>query len=231
MIYITGDTHGMVDIQDLINFFEEESKKISLSKDDFVIICGDVSVCWDYGLQDKAVRQALSGLPVTVLFIDGNHENFDLLNSYDIEEWNGGNVHYIANDIMHLMRGQIFTIEDKKFFTFGGAHSVDKLWRREGVSWWAEEIPTKDEMEEGLINLKACDYSVDYIITHTAPYEVLAALGMDVIDEEEEFVRYLEMVRNNISFKEWYFGHLHMDEDDDLENYHALYNNVVPILL
>ena len=48
-------------------------------------------------------------------------------------------------------------------------------------------------MEEGMINLNRYGGKVDYIITHTAPYEVLIALGKDIVDEEEEFVHYLEI--------------------------------------
>lgn len=98
------------------------------------------------------------------------------------------------------MRGQVFEIEGKTFFTFGEAHSQDLYGRRENVSWWPQEIPNKYEMKEGLMNLDKYDGQVDYIITHTAPYEVSAELGMDIADEEEEFVRYLEDIRNGIFF-------------------------------
>lgn len=56
-------------------------------------------------------------------------------------------------------------------------------------------------MEEGMINLRRYGGKVDYIITHTAPYEVLIALGKDIADEEEEFVHYLENISSEVSFK------------------------------
>lgn len=61
----------------------------------------------------------------TTVFVDGNHENFDRLYSYPVKEWNGGKVHEIRPSVLHLMRGEVFTIEDKKFFAFGGASSHD----------------------------------------------------------------------------------------------------------
>ena len=59
----------------------------------------------------------------------------------------------------------------------GGAYSIDRYARTEGVDWFPEEIPSREEYEEGLDNLEKCGYRVDYIITHTAPFEVAAALG------------------------------------------------------
>ena len=119
-ILITGDTHGTFDIRKVTKFFEKAEKRYT--KEDFLIICGDVGVCGVTGKAYEAeTRKVLRGLPVTVLFIDGNHENFDDLDSYAVEQWHGGKVHIIEDDIIHLMRGQVFDIEGKLFFTFGGA--------------------------------------------------------------------------------------------------------------
>ena len=59
------------------------------------------------------------------LLTDGNHENFDRLYAYPVEMWHGGKVHKIRPSVIHLMRGQIFELEEKKIFTFGGASSHD----------------------------------------------------------------------------------------------------------
>ncbi len=140
MIYLTGDTHGNLDIQRVVNFFESEVLLQSLTKEDYLIILGDAGICWDDAESDEFVLNILKGLPVTTLFIDGNHENFALLNSYPISNWQGGKVHKISNDVIHLMRGQVFEIESNKFFTFGGGNSIDKMYRAENYSWWKEEI-------------------------------------------------------------------------------------------
>ena len=49
----------------------------------------------------------------------GNHENFTRLYNYPIEEWHGGKVHKIRDSVLHLMRGEIFDIDNKKAFIFG----------------------------------------------------------------------------------------------------------------
>ena len=48
-----------------------------------------------------------------------------MLSAYPITEWNGGKVHKIADNIIHLMRGQVFDIDGIRFFTMGGASSHD----------------------------------------------------------------------------------------------------------
>lgn len=63
------------------------------------------------------------------------------------------------------MRGQVFTIESKTIFTFGGGTSIDKKTRKEHISWWKEEIPTDEEQAEGKNNLLKYNNTVDYIIT------------------------------------------------------------------
>ena len=93
---------------------------------------------------EAEARRVLRELPVTTLFVDGNHENFEQLNSYGVDIWNGGKVHFVESKIIHLMRGQVFDIDGTRFFTFGGAHSIDKNLRAEGITWFPEEIPTRE---------------------------------------------------------------------------------------
>ena len=140
-----------------------------MTKNDFVLITGDFGGIWDGSERDKQTLDFFSSQPFTTLFVDGNHENFDLLNSYPVEEWNGGKVHKIRDDIIHLMRGQVFTIEGHTYFTFGGGISIDKLQRTEHVTWWREEFASFREKEEGVENLKRHNNKVDFIVTHTCP--------------------------------------------------------------
>ena len=75
------------------------------------------------------------------------------------------------------MRGQVFDIDGTTFFTFGGAYSIDKMYRTEGISWFPEELPNYEEYEEGWHNLESCGFKVDYILSHSGPREIVAAIG------------------------------------------------------
>lgn len=124
MIFITGDCHKNFERFNKSNFPEQEE----MCKDDYVIICGDFGGVWNKDKESKEETMLMDWLdckPFTTLFVDGNHENFDRLYQYPVEEWNGGKVHKIRPSVIHLMRGQVFNIAGKKIFTFGGAKSHD----------------------------------------------------------------------------------------------------------
>ena len=91
----------------------------------------------------------------TTLFVDGNHENFTRLYNYPVEEWHGGKVHKIRDSVLHLMRGEIFEINDKKIFTFGGAKSHDI---QEGILNLDEEEKIYNFRKRGA-NIRIRDYS------------------------------------------------------------------------
>lgn len=226
MIYLVGDTHGTFDLDKVLDFFEIEVLIREVTKEDYLIILGDVGVCWDGGEKDAWVLEKLRELPVTVLWLDGNHENFDLLREYPVTEWNGGMVQRIAPDVIHLMRGYVYYIEGKLFWVFGGGFSVDKIWRREGISWWKEEMPSYEEYDRGLENLQKAELKVDYILTHTAPRRVAEQLVDTMLPGEEALQYYLQDVAERVTFLEWYFGHWHMDRTVD-EKYHGLMEEIV----
>lgn len=224
-IFITGDTHGDIDFMKL-RILAQKNK--GLTPNDYVVIAGDFGGVWSKGTLNKDLYKYVS-LPFTVLFIDGNHENFDLLNSMPIEEWNGGKVHRVADSILHLMRGQVYTIYGKTFFTFGGAESIDKECRREGISWWAAEVPNYADYDEAYKNLSAVENKVDYIVTHTIDEKTLCLppflqYGFEAFGTN----RGLSNFENEVEYDHWYFGHYHFDaEITDKKT--ALYNKVVCI--
>ena len=229
MIYITGDTHGEFKHRFNTENFPEQKE---MSKDDYVLICGDFGGVWDVGWESKHEKYWLDWFEersYTLLFIDGNHENFEQLNSYPVDEWNGGKVHFVESDIIHLMRGQVYDIDGTIFFTFGGAYSIDKMYRTEGISWFPEEMPTAEEYEEGWNNLENVDFSVDYILTHSAPREVAAAMGYGEMSDGEIALRqYLQRVADEADFEAWYFGHFH--EDTEVEDvFFCLYDEMVEL--
>lgn len=225
--FVTGDIHGTLDIRKITEFFSGCEEVYS--KEDYLLICGDVGVCGFSPADEAETRKILRNLPVTTLFVDGNHENFERLNSYSVTDWNGGKVHMIEKDIIHLIRGQVYTINKTKFFTFGGAYSIDKWHRTKGITWFPEELPTKKEMEEGWYNLEKVDFKVDYILSHTAPWEVIGEMGYRKwSDDEIGLRRYLQRVAENTDFITWYFGHFHKDTVIN-DKFICLYENVIKL--
>ncbi len=207
MIFITGDTHG-----DRDRLSRWRLRK--LQEGDTLIICGDFGFLWDDSQAEQNFLQNLGKRKYNVCFIDGTHENFELLNNYEISQWNGGKVHKIYGNLYHLMRGQIFEIEGKKIFTMGGGESSDVDIRRDVNAWSKDEIPTQEELLEGAENLEVANYDMDVIVTHEPPLKVKSFLNLN----ENEMLRvtalnaYFEELASNCKFKKWFFGSLHIDK-------------------
>jgi len=88
MIWITGDTHGEIDIHKLNRDSFPEQKE--MTKKDYVIIAGDFGFIWNMDKEDKWWLKWLKERNFTTLFIDGNHENHEILDNMPVTEWNGG---------------------------------------------------------------------------------------------------------------------------------------------
>lgn len=252
-IWITGDCHS--DFRRFRTDIFPEQKE--MTRDDTMIICGDFGGIWYQEGNEKRKQEEfwldwLEDKPYTTVFVDGNHENFDRLYQYQVIEWNGGLVHQIRPHVLHLMRGQVFTIEGKKFFTFGGASShdiqdgildyEDSDWRKKaerldnhckhmyrirGLSWWDLELPTKEEMETGRQNLENHNNKVDFIITHTPPASIIALLGHGLY-EQDKLTQYLEKIRCNTEYTKMFSGHMHINKainDKDI----ILYEQIIRI--
>ena len=208
MIYVTGDTHGTIDIHKLNSKNFPEGR--TLTKDDYVIICGDFGFVWDGGKEDQWWLNWLASKPWTTLFVDGNHENHDMLEQMEVTEWHGGKVHKINESVIHLMRGQVYEINGKKWFTFGGAKSQDQMVRVEGRDWWAGEMASEQEYEEAVRNLAANGWTVDYVVTHCAPTRFAHQIKWWY--EPDRMTNFLDYsIYDRLNFKVWFCGHYHMD--------------------
>lgn len=228
MVYMTGDLHGTERVGDLLEFRDV------LSVGDYIIICGDFGL--DFYEPKHNMRgwmasvralDSLTRLPCDILFVDGNHENFNRLNKYPAREWHGGKVHQLRDNVYHLMRGQVFEINNKTFFTFGGARSIDKEMRKPNVSWWVDEMPSKEEYVVADRVLSEHNYKVDYIITHCAPTSIMKQLDLNF--EADEVTNYLERVKKKTDYKYWYYGHYHRDLFMPWEKASCLYRKIEKI--
>jgi len=251
-IYITGDTHGPIDTPnrfntDRLQWMMYQYRIPNFDKDkDYMIIAGDLGLIFSTNFDDKTEKswtEYVGNKPWTTLFIDGNHENFERLNALPEIEMFGGKVGKYTDSIYHLKRGNIYTIEEKTFFTMGGGVSIDKLQRRDRISWWEEEMPNYAEYKKAMDSLVKVNFKVDYVITHTAPdfirISLLKEVGMlniPIFDgttipykDKDQLSLFLEKLVNeyNLNFKKWYFGHYHIDKT--IYNYEALYERILRI--
>lgn len=224
MIYITGDLHGD------INRFSDDflPNQSEWTEKDYLIVCGDFGFIFFDDEREKERLDLLEQKPYTILWVDGNHENFNAIFRYPVEIWHGGKVRRIRRNIIHLMRGQCFDIEGKKFFTMGGAYSVDRYRRIKDISYWDAEIPNSEEYSEASETILKNGKKFDYIITHTAPKEIIIRLGYYPDFHDMELTGFLEWIMYTCDFRSWFFGHFHEDETltEPYEKFRAMYYDV-----
>ena len=227
MIYLTGDIHGNPE-----RLLQGKYKNIFKSGDR-IIICGDFGLIWGgkYACQGRRYLDKLAKLPCEVLFVDGNHENFDMLNSFPVAEYCGGQVHQIRQNVLHLMRGEIFDFEGRSFFCFGGATSLDKDYRIPYISWWPGEICSKAEEDNALNLLEAVNYKVDYVITHTAPKFFCEGITGDFgqINLPCVVADFLTEIYQKLEYQHWYFGHYHFNRTWEKYKCTGLYERIIRI--
>lgn len=224
MIYITGDTHIPVDIKKLNSKKFPEQRE--LSENDYVIICGDFGGVWENSPSDLYWLKWLNTRKFTTLFVDGNHENFELLNTYELVDFCGGKAHKIADKIYHLMRGEIFQINGKSFFAFGGAESHDKEYRTSGKTWWTDEMPSADEYKNAISNLNRYKWEVDYVITHCCATSIQQEVASNL--KTNELTDFFEKIKSKLTYDKWFCGHYHVDKTI-ANKQHILYNEIIKL--
>lgn len=220
LVYVTGDLHG-----DITRFEDPGFRK--LRPGDYLLVCGDFGFIWDGSRTERANLRRLSRLPYTIAFVDGCHENFDLLEkNFRIVRWRGGRAHLISPNIFHMMRGEIFTIENHTFFSFGGGHSQDFEYR-EHQNWWPRERPNRREIDHAIHNLNLYHAKVDYIITHEPPASLKDCLGVDM-QQRLEIHTFFEDIIKQCTYQKWFFGKCHMDRFIPMKFY-AVFEEVLPV--
>lgn len=230
MVYITGDIHA--DIKE----FQQRMWPYKLTASDTLLVTGDFGFTWD---KWTIMQWMKFDHPYTVLFCDGNHENFDMLDRLPLVEGYGDIVSRVDGKTFRLLTGHMYDIEGLKTFVFGGARSIDKDWRIDpdivamhGKLWWEQEIPSKETFELARRTLKEHDWTFDIFLSHTCnPGMKNLVLGENAVQSFVDPVEHMiwkleqEILNNGGNWNESYFGHLHSDYD--MDNRHCIYKRVV----
>lgn len=173
----------------------------------------------------------LASFPCDILFIDGNHDNHAFWAEQPTERWNGGLIQRLpeAPNVIHLMRGEYYTIDDMTVWCMGGAESIDKIYRTEGVTWWREETPSTKETWYGFDTLEEHGNKVDLILTHTLPQMLMPIYFRDISPIDDPTGVYLNEIYRRVEFKQWFCGHMHRDVDKPMYKLRVLYNQVAEV--
>ncbi len=224
MIYITGDTHG-----DISRFQDRKLRK--LTAEDIIIVCGDFGFLWSGGTEERKKLKILAKKKYTIAFVDGAHENFGRIEACPVENWNGGTIHRIAPNIIHLMRGQYYNIQGKTVFTMGGGESESSEFD-DNSKWWGRSLPNKAELITGAANFDVYGGKVDAVITYEPSTKLKSILSdqykLGTMSHINALNAFLDKLMEDVEYKKWFFGYFHLDKQIT-SKIHAVYENIIPL--
>ncbi len=202
MIYITGDIHA--DLSDL------DSRNIGkIKKGDTLLITGDFGFIWNNSKTEIKALKKLSKRKYNIVFVEGVHENFDMLYEYEEVPFMGASALKVRDNIYCLKRGEIYTIEGKKVFALGGGGVDDPFENAEIDPINDKAMPTDEVLQNAVDKLQQERRCVDLIITHEAPASVKRLIRRD--SNINDLNIFLDTILHNVKYKNWYFGSLHTD--------------------
>ena len=146
-------------------------------------------------------------------WIDGNHENFDMLFARDEQNFGYDPYHVLwpkywkqfLEEWRYIPRG---TVEEGVLY-IGGAKTPPWADRQRGINWWPEEDISYEDEEKTLDAIESYDGDIHTVISHDCP----TAFVMESVLQGEEYHdgnrKFLEHLRRRIEPERWFFGHYH----------------------
>jgi hypothetical protein len=174
--------------------------------------------CGDFGFyDDRGGRYYLDTLnavcerhDIEIWAVDGNHEDHGYL-AEKLRDCPPRQKAWIRHRIAWLPRGYRWQWHGRTWLALGGAVSVDKALREEGVSWWPQEEITREQADAVIAAGHA-----DVVIAHDAPSSVPmtfpekpAAWDWADIRRSEAHRELAEEIRQGITPSWWLNGHYH----------------------
>ncbi len=222
MIYVTGDKHGQIE-----PFLENPAFR-KIKRGDVLIVCGDFGFLWDKSEKEYKNLKWLSKRKYFIAFVDGCNDNNALIEEYPVSVWNGGHVRFISKNIIYLMQGEVFNIDNRKILTFGGGFNDNFMPDVETNNWWPEKFTNKQCVNSVIKNIERERGRFDLIISHEAPLAITPCL-MDGEKQDNAINSILEEIRMHCDFKNWFFGKYHIDKRIP-PRYRAVFEDVVKVL-
>jgi predicted phosphodiesterase len=135
---------------------------------DVLLQTGDFGFAWgtdNYQKDLDKISRRLRNRGQTLYWVDGNHDDFNIL--YEKFPLDPDGLRRLRPNILHAPRGYRTVLSSGKVLAvLGGANSIDRTLRTEGVDWWPEESIT-----EGDLAALGADHA-DILIGHEAPLHV-----------------------------------------------------------
>jgi len=208
-LFVTGDTHGGLDMSKLSTY---KFNCAGLTKDDILVIMGDVGLIWADSATERFWQKWLNDKPWTTFCVLGNHENYDRIEELPTTVFGGQECWKVNDSIYYAKTGLIYELCGKKCLVINGADSTDvfingKRQRSPHISWWEQERITPEQAQFAIDNVKKIGGTVDFIFSHTGGIEVCNFFGYKPWPSDIE----LQKVLDTTIYQAHYCGHYHTD--------------------
>jgi 3-oxoacid CoA-transferase subunit A len=236
MVFITGDTHRE------FAHIEAFCERFQTSKDDIIVILGDVGINY-FGtyldvegtskLNDNYLKSALCDLPITMFCLHGNHERRpESIGTYEETERFGGMVYWEEKypNLLFAKDGEVYELAGKRCIAIGGAYSVDKEYRLENhLGWWADEQPSEEIKQRVEQRLAAENWQIDIVFSHTCPFNYVGmVVPFTYADSDHSTEEWLASLEQKLAYKRWYCGHFHVEKV--LYKLRFMYNEIMELV-
>ena len=206
-MYFLGDVHAE---SPLMRDFLNSEEKYCLQLGDFGFIFKYNDWKWN-----RFLNHFEKNYPNKMIFtVLGNHENYDSIEKMPVKDMFGARCRKIRSNVYAVERGEILSIEGLNILCIGGADSIDKAWRQDGISWWAQEkisdTDVKKTVEKGL----TCSF--DMICSHAMPAFFMLQNFTPCFQTGSEFSLekiYCDIENNGGHIPLWIGGHVHNSID------------------
>lgn len=159
-VMFAGDIHGNLEHAEWL-FDHAVENDVNV-----IIACGDFGYWPHFRWGEKylnSVAKMAKKNNIQFYWVDGNHENHDLLDELVAEHGSDNPIPMYNDNLNYIPRGCVFSIGSKKIMGYGGAYSWDWKHRELGISWWKQELINDYKVAE------LPEQKVDILVTHEAP--------------------------------------------------------------
>ena len=206
-MYFLGDVHAE---SPLMRDFLNSEEKYCLQLGDFGFIFKYNDWKWN-----RFLNHFEKNYPNKMIFtVLGNHENYDSIEKMPVKDMFCARCRKIRSNVYAVERGEILSIEGLNILCIGGADSIDKAWRQDGISWWTQEkisdTDVKKTVEKGL----TCSF--DMVCSHAMPAFFMLQNFTPCFQTGSEFSLekiYCDIENNGGHIPLWIGGHVHNSID------------------
>ena len=204
LIAILGDVHGDWHAMDIVL-----KSAIGTHNVDAVLQVGDFGYewpgqkCWTPSKRRfKSLKDKKFPDDLPMYWVDGNHENFDVL----FEDYGESQPRWT-----YIERGTTVNFEDiGTVLGIGGANSIDRDIRTPGHDWWPEEYPNYGDQIRAIRSVDAGP--IHAVVSHEHPerFPYYDPRLNSSLKKEGEITRMLlDSIFQEAKPKFWFFGHHH----------------------